>query len=282
MKRILLALILTIFASTGYAQDGGLLFQVSGRSLAQPSYLYGTFHLICPGDLLLTEAMKKALGETRQLYLELDFDDPALQATMMKSMLLADGKNLKDYLKAEDYSVLDSYLQRSLGIGLAQLGRFKPIALLSMMYVKILECQPASYDVTLAQLAGKDGKEILGLETVEEQMAVLERIPLEQQLKNLVDMARKPEDTRKEINELTSAYKAQDLDRIMKLMAESNFDVDTEQELLVKRNTNWIPIIEKAAQDKPTFFAFGAGHLGGPKGVVSLLREKGYAVTALK
>jgi len=70
----------------------------------------------------------------------------------------------------------------------------------------------------------------------------------------------------------------------MKLMRESKFDSDTkgfEDEILDKRNQNWIPIIEKAAHDKSTFFAFGAAHLAGEKGVVSLLRAKGYTVKPL-
>ena len=51
-----------------------------------------------------------------------------------------------------------------------------------------------------------------------------------------------------------------------------------EKLLLDKRNKNWIPVIAKAVAIKPTFIAVGAGHLGGKKGVINLLRKQGYKV----
>jgi uncharacterized protein len=279
------ALLTAGFFTVAHAEDKALLYQVSGKDLAQPSYLYGTFHLVCPTDLKITDATQKALSDSKQLYLEIDFDDPSLQSTMMQSMLLGGGKNLKDYLKPDDFTLLDAYLKRNVGNGLGQLGGLQPIALLSAMYVSLMKCQPASYDLTFAQLAGKDGKEVLGLETVQEQLDVLGKVPIEQQLEGLVEMARRPDEAQKELTDLIGAYKVQDLNLLMKLMRESKFDSDTkgyEDEILDKRNANWIPIIEKAARDKSTFFAFGAAHLAGEKGVVSLLRAKGYTVKPLQ
>jgi uncharacterized protein len=284
MKRLLIALLTAGLFTVAHAEDKALLYQVSGKDLAQPSYLYGTFHLVCPADLRMTETIQKTFSESKQLFLEIDFDDPSLQSTMMQGLLLKDGKTLKDYLKPDDFTLLDAYLKRNIGNGLGQLGGLHPIALLSAMYVSLMKCQPASYDLTFAQLAGKDGKEVLGLETVEEQMAVLGKVPLEQQLEGLVEMARRPDEAQKELTDLIAAYNGHDLDLLMKLMRESKFDSDTkgfEEEILDKRNENWIPTIEKAARDKSTFFAFGAAHLAGEKGVVSLLRAKGYTVKPL-
>ncbi len=285
MKRVILLLLTAGFFSTAYGQDKSLLYEVSGKELTQPSYLYGTFHLVCPADLKVTDATQKALTHSKQVYLEIDFDDPALQMNMMKAMLLGDGKSLKSLMKADDYAILDNYLQKHVGADLTKMGMLKPVALLSVMFVSMLKCQPSSYDMTFAQMAGKDGKEVLGLETVDDQMAALDKVPLEDQLKELVEMARKPDEAEKELTTIIAAYKAQDLPQLMKLMNESKFDSDTkrfEEELLVKRNNNWIPVIEKAAHAKPTFFAFGAGHLGGPSGVVTLLRQKGYTVKPLQ
>jgi len=284
MKRLIVALLTAGFFTVAHAEDKALLYQVSGKDLAQPSYLYGTFHLVCPTDLKITDTLQKAMSETKQLYLEIDFDDPSLQSNMLQGMMLGGGKTLKDYMKADDFTLLDAYLKRNLGNGLGQLGGLQPIALLSAMYITLMKCQPASYDLTFAEMAGKGGKEVLGLETIQEQLAVLGKVPIEQQLEGLVEMARRPDEAGKELTDLIAAYKAQDLDLLMKLMRESKFDSDTkgfEDEILDKRNQNWIPIIEKAAHDKSTFFAFGAAHLAGEKGVVSLLRAKGYTVRPL-
>jgi uncharacterized protein YbaP (TraB family) len=60
--------------------------------------------------------------------------------------------------------------------------------------------------------------------------------------------------------------------------AESNEIPDFNQNFLVKRNTNWIPIIEKQISKKATFIAVGAAHLPGENGVIQLLKSKGYQV----
>ena len=285
MKKAIVLMLVTGFFSAAYAQDKALLYEVSGKGLPQPSYLYGTFHLVCPADLRLSPSMTRAMSDSKQLYLELDMDDPALQVSMMGSMMFSDGKSLKDFMSPADHAVLDRYLTQALGTGLARLGMLKPVALLGLIYQGILQCQPASYDLTFAEMAGNEKKPIFGFETVEQQMALFDKVPLEVQAKGLAEIARKPNEAREEIATLLDAYKAQDLPRLMKLSKESDFDTEDAEfieNMLSRRNVNWIPMIEKAARDKSTFFAFGAAHLGGPDGVINLLRAKGYSVKAVQ
>lgn len=287
MKSFLLTLSTSLLLTvSALAQtDNALLYEVTGNGLTAPSYLYGTFHLVCPTDLVITEPMKKAMADTKQLYLEMDMDDPALMPAMQKAMMLAPGKTAKDYLSADDYKVLDDYMTKSLKVGLGQVGSFKPIGLMSFMIMGMLHCQPASYDMTLAQMAAKDKKEVLGLETLETQLAVFDKKPLEKQYKELADMARDPEKSGKELADMLVAYKAKDLARIDQIMRTGSMSGDfaeMEGPLLIERNTNWIPVIEKAAKTSPTFFAFGAGHLIGEKGVIALLKKQGYSVKAVQ
>lgn len=288
MNRLLLTslLIAGTFVNGVNAQDNALLYKVTGPGIAQPSYLYGTFHLVCPTDLNITDATKKAIGDAQQVYLELDMDDPAMMSGMMKAMMMTDGKTVKDLLKPDDYTLLDNYLKQKMNMSLAQVGGMKPIGLMSMMYMTVLPCQPASYDMTFAQMATTSKKEVLGLETLDAQLAALDKIPVADQLKGLVDMAKKPEEAKKEFNDLLTAYKAKDITKMMAMMKTSQFSggdlSQFEDDLLNTRNANWIPVIEKAAKEKPTFFAFGAGHLGNEKGVLNLLRKNGYTVEAVQ
>ena len=57
---------------------------------------------------------------------------------------------------------------------------------------------------------------------------------------------------------------------------------DSMEKLLDERNAKWIPVIEKNIALTPSFIAVGAGHLGGKKGVLNLLRKKGYKLTPIK
>lgn len=267
------------------AQDKALLYKVVGAGLSHPSYLYGTFHIVCPNDLIITDSTKKAINEAQQVYLELDLDDPAMMSGMMRAAMMTDGTTIKDYLSKEDYTILDNYLKQKTNMSLKQMEMMKPIGLMSMIYMGILNCQPASYDMTFMQMAQKDKKEIFGLESLDTQLAALNKIPIDKQLKSLVDMARKPEEATKEFQEFLDAYKAHDLGKLMQQMKSSQYDSGMngyESDLLDKRNANWIPVIEKAAQEKPTFFAFGAGHLGSENGVINLLRKKGYTVIPIQ
>lgn len=286
MKKSLLSLLTAgLLATAATAQDNSLLYEVTGNGLTKPSYLYGTFHLVCPNDLILTDALKKATADAQQLYLEIDMDDPTLQSSMMQGMMLTGGKTMKDLMSADDYTLVDSYLKNKSGMGLAQIGGLKPIALYSFMMMGAMGCQPASYDLTLMEMATKDKKEVLGLETLDDQLALFDKVPMEKQTAMLAEMARNSDDLQKEFTNLLAAYKAQDLAGMMKQMKESKYDgglEDFEADLLDKRNQNWIPVIEKAAKDKSTLFAFGAGHLGGDKGVIQLLRARGYTVKSVK
>jgi uncharacterized protein YbaP (TraB family) len=58
--------------------------------------------------------------------------------------------------------------------------------------------------------------------------------------------------------------------------------VGFEEILLLNRNRNWIPVMQKAMARESIFFAVGAGHLSGPEGLLSLLRKSGYEVNPLR
>ena len=91
----------------------------------------------------------------------------------------------------------------------------------------------------------------------------------------LVGMVRKKEDSAKEFGDMVALYKAQDLEGLLKVMDDSEWDFNGYEDILLSnRNAAWVPIMEKAMQGKSTFFAVGAGHLGGKKGVLSLLKKQ--------
>ncbi|MBO0933797.1 TraB/GumN family protein [Fibrella aquatilis] len=272
------ALTINAFAQT----DNALLYEVTGNGLTAPSYLYGTFHLVCPTDLVITDATKKAIADTKQLYLEVDMDDPTMMPKMQKAMVLPAGKTAKDYLSADDYKLLDEYLTKTMSVKLDMVKTFRPLGLMSFLVMGMLHCQPASYDMTFAQMATTQKKEVLGLETMESQLALLDKKPLDKQFKDLADMARDPEKSQKDFADLLIAYKAKNLTQMSDIMKRNPAEfAEMEGPLLNERNANWIPVIEKAAKATPTFFAFGAGHLIGDKGVIALLKKQGYVVKGI-
>ena len=259
--------------------EKSLLWEISGKGLTKPSYLYGTIHVICPADMIMTEKMQAKLKSTEQLSLEIDMDDPNMMFTMLRVVPMKDGTTLKTLLSEEEYQTLSSYFRQNLNMDLAMVQTWKPIMLTSLLYAKVADCTPQSYEATFMKMAKEQGKEIIGVETIEDQLAVFDKIPYKKQAEILMQSITDMDKGKKEFAQMIAAYKQQDLDGFEKIFKESSQGLDDFADvLLVQRNKNWIPVIEREAKEKPTFFAVGAGHLGGEQGVIQLLRQQGYTV----
>jgi uncharacterized protein len=279
-----LTLIICICASfVAQAQQKALLWRISGHGLAQSSYVYGTIHMICPKDYFLTDSTKSALENAQKLYLELDMDDPKMMTKMQAKMLMNDNKKLKDLISEADYIRLNDYFKQKMGIGIDMMGRMKPFVLMSALYIPMLNCQPKSYEADFVSMATKNKKEVLGLETVESQMEVFDKIPYEKQAAMVLDMIKKGDASKKEFDRMITLYKAQNIKKLYKMMDASDMDFNGYEDLMLyNRNAAWIPIMEAAMATQRTFFGVGAAHLGGKKGILKLLKKQGYKVEAVR
>jgi uncharacterized protein YbaP (TraB family) len=284
MKNLFKTFALLLIMSTAFAQkDKGLLYEISGNELTKPSYVFGTFHIMCAEDYLMSEIIKQKFTATEQVVLELDMDDPQMMVQMQQQMFMKDGKSLKDLLSKEDYDEVGNYFTDSLKIPFQMLDKVKPFALTSMLYPKILGCPIQSFEMDFVKLGKAEKKEILGLETVTDQMRVFDAIPYQKQAEDLVGAIEDMDDSKAEFDKLVATYKTEDIDAIAKIIAEEdNGYAEYTDILLNNRNQNWIAKISDFAKKKSTFFAVGAGHLGGKEGVVNLLREAGYTVKAVR
>ncbi|RYJ42314.1 TraB/GumN family protein [Flavobacterium beibuense] len=284
MKKLLIAAI-SLFTIGLNAQqlEKSLLWKISGNGIKEPSYIFGTIHVTC--DATLDEHVIKALNDTRQLYLELDMDDPAMKAGMMGGMMMKDGVTLDSLATTEDLAVLDAFITKELGIPLKMMNRFKPSMISMSLMPKYMDCPMQSFEEELMKVTHEQKEEVYGLETLEEQLAVFDDISYEEQMNELLKTAKDGiEKDKAEFDKMQEVYRTKDLNAIMKFMADSENKMygDNADVLLNNRNKNWIPKIDETAKQSPTFFGVGAAHLGGKEGVIMLLRKKGYKVEAVK
>lgn len=279
-------LLLGLYGASSRAQvptESSLLWEITGPGLSKPSYLFGTIHLICPTDFSLSDSLKSTLARTQQVALEMDMDDPGLMAGMMKSMNMTAGNELKKLVTAQQYERLNRFFADSVHVGLAMFERAKPFVLMGPLFNAVLDCQPQSYEMALVELAGKQKSEVIGIETLEEQMAIFDTIPYKDQAQMLIKLVDSLPAARQEFTTLVATYKAQDINALYRMTMKSEFGMEGNEEvMLFARNQKWIPRMRKIAADKPTFFAFGAAHLGGEKGVIALLRKEGFKVRAIQ
>ncbi len=285
MKHILSLLtcaVLSITMVNAQQLGNSTLWKISGNGLEKPSYLFGTIHITC--DASLDDDIKKALDETTQLVLELDMDDPSMQANLMKDVYMKDGKTLKDFVSEEDFSAIDSLFINQAGMSVKMIQNMKPFFLTSMLYPKMIDCPMQSFELELMKVSKEQNEEVYGLETVEEQMKVFDDIPYEDQVADLIRMAKDNLEYDKEtFADLLEVYKSEDINAMLDMMDdENNKTTAKHQDVLLKnRNINWIPKIEEFAKQESTFFGVGAGHLAGNNGVIKLLRKAGFTVEAI-
>ncbi|WP_162902885.1 TraB/GumN family protein [Taibaiella koreensis] len=288
---ILLCGLLFLGALPGMAQavkkkpvtgNKSLLWKVSGKGLKQPSYLFGTLHIICPSDYLWTAAMQKALDASKKVVFEMDMDDPSLQSRMTAGMMLKDGKTLKDFYTEEEYKQLTGIATQN-NIPLQMMQGFSPFALVSFLYLKAITCTiPESYEGNITKLAAKQHKEVLGLETVEDQVKVIEAINVDSIAKAVLRIAGDLDSFRLTYAQMLAVYKQQDMPALYQQIIESPDYKDDLNTLLFDRNKKWVPAIIDMAKAQPVFVAVGAGHLWGDKGVIALLRQEGYTVEPVR
>lgn len=280
MRHVLLFIIVSIFYSfPGNAQlEKTLLWQVTGNNLKAPSYLYGTIHLMCPGDIKVTETIKEKFTSTQQLYLELKMDDPALMIEMMKGMRMKDSTTIKSLLKAPQFDSVSAIFSKSTGLPLNMFNNTKPILIVSMIYPYLLGCTPDSWEGTFQKMASQQKKPLYGLEKITEQMAVLESIPYLEQAKMLEKTVLNLDSSRNAFLNMLKIYKEKDISKLYKLTTDDDDYGPYEKDLLINRNRNWIPVMKNEMKKMPTFFAFGAAHMGGTDGIIELLRKEGYKV----
>lgn len=278
----LLLFAVSLFSTTSTAQtlEKSLLWEISGNGLEQPSYLYGTIHMTC--DASLDANIKKALDDTSLLVLEVDMDDPSMAMKMANDIYMKDGKTLKDLVSAEDYTILSDFLKTQTGMPAEMIGNIKPFFITAMMYPKLLDCAAVqSFENELMKIAHEQEEEVLGLETVEEQMAIFDQIPYKDQAQDLLRSAKDNMSFDKAaFQKMMALYVEKDIEGLAKLMEEDVNLTNTKHKdvILDNRNKNWIAKIEDFAKQQPTFFGVGAGHLPGENGVIKLLQKKGYTV----
>jgi uncharacterized protein YbaP (TraB family) len=277
-------LLLCASYTAAFASDGtstkSLLWEISGKGLKKLSFLYGTLHAICPEEFALPDAVKDRLKRTEQLSLEIDMDDPNFMLELQKGAMMPNGGSLKSFYNEEQYKMISNHFASTMGINISQVDGLKPFILSSMLIPQITECKPESYEQALMTLAKEQGKEVIGVETVQDQFTAFDKLSQQQQALLLLESIEDLQKAREQYREMVQLYLTQDL-LGLEQQVKSNYKGDYalfEKAMLIDRNKNWIPVIEKEAKAKPTFFAVGAAHLPGDNGVIALLRKQGYTV----
>jgi uncharacterized protein YbaP (TraB family) len=273
-----------------YDLESALLWKIEGKELTQPSYLFGTIHLIDQESFFWPNGVLSALEDAEKVSFEVDLDDMfdmGAAMGMMSKAFMADGKTLKDLYSEADYTLIKNHFE-GLGMPMMLLERIKPMFLTvfasgDVELGKGLGDQEGtkSYEMELYSLAQESDKDVSGLETIEYQMSVFDSIPMEVQGQMLLETIKGGDSEDDSFKQMVEMYTTQNINGMVTMMSEEEGIGGFEDILLYTRNRNWIPVIEEKMREAQHFFAVGAGHLGGKDGVIDLLKKQGYTLSPL-
>jgi uncharacterized protein YbaP (TraB family) len=262
-----------------------LLWKVSGKGLKKPSYLFGTMHVLCADDASLSDSLKAVIAHCDEIYFEIKLDDMMNMLGSMRYMRMNDEQKLSDLLGAADYQKVKGYFAKHNALlPFGMLERFKPLLISSLIEEENMDCKTTDgMELMIMKEAGPYDKTINGLETVEFQAGLFDSIPYKQQARDLVNYIDSADQYKQNDKDLAAIYKKQDLDQIDSLSRKGDPGMDGYMDLLLyDRNRKWADMLTRLFPGKSLLVAVGAAHLPGDRGVISLLRKKGYKVTPVK
>ena len=288
MKRILTILALSLLCLTSNAQ---LVWKISGNGIKKPSYILGTHHgcpfTYCdsiPGLMKAFDKVDNITGEINMI--ELAEMSPERMQKMQAMMMMPADTSLLSLFSTEEAAKVNEWLGKKMGASLEMLSVMKPMTIMVTVQNKeMMEVIPeiatmTTIDKYMQTLGQWKGKTIGELETADYQMELLYGNSLEEQADALLEMIDHG-DSKGLLQQLTNAYKSQNLDTLWKVFQEQM--TGYEYDAIVKvRNLNWEKQMKELLPKQTTLFVVGAGHLPGEYGMINLLREAGYKIKPLK
>jgi len=263
------------------------MWQVDGRT--NSVYLLGSIHLLREQDHPLPSVIDSAYEDAEVIVMELDMDDldPAYtQMAFNRAGVMTDGTTLRDLMGDDDFSKAEE-AAATVDIPLDMLAQSEPW--LAAMTVEIMLLYRIGFDpmlgveMTMTSRATRDGKPIEGLETVDEQLAFLDGLPLDVQSEMLIQTLAEGAALDDSIDALIDAWRHGDMATLESgLLASIEEQSELHEVLITARNRRWAEAIAGwLGDDRDYLVIVGALHLVGDEGVPALLEERGLGIQQL-
>jgi uncharacterized protein YbaP (TraB family) len=277
LKAIVICITLTITGFTSFAQQKGLLWEISGNGMTHPAYLYGTIHMYDTSAYHLPAVPFAILDKVKKVYFELDLGHIDM-AAMMKELFIKDSTQyVNKLLDAASLAKLQGLIATSNGLKMMgdKVYTIKPMLLMSMLMGSDGTTPSIDMELYKAAVAKKDS--VGGLETMQEEMDALNTISIPSQIKMLQDAILKDFSPKETLARLTAIYTRQNIETLMDELNDGGIvDPNFNDNLLVKRNVVMADRIAPLLHKDGVMICIGAGHLAKTTGVIALLKKKGY------
>lgn len=272
------------------ADKFSLLWEITGNGLAKPSYLYGTIHMYDTSIFKIPKEVYQLIDTCPNFALEIDMNNINQQVVAQRILITDADSTLDKLLAPEVYAeVMNVPFIKLMG---EQVNIIKPFFLVQYLMVEN-PMAIMSVDMDLNKYATTHNKKVIGIETMEEQLDMVDKISLAEQAQGISDLyeyCKKENVTfieggKKIFGKLQDAYKNQDFEALANLEAELKMTTGSplaDSAMIAKRNIIMADRISDYIQKGESLFSgIGTLHLPdykGMRGVVTLLKEKGYTM----
>jgi uncharacterized protein YbaP (TraB family) len=259
--------------------NDSLLWKIEKYHLPQ-SFLFGTIHIYDSNVFRIPDILYKLIDSVDIYLPETNNQQPPY--TEISNYITVDDPNysLKNYFNDESYAKILDMAK----IDATILNKYKPF-FLSSLILSDADMPKDSIDYELLNYALFTGKTVCELESLEEQINAINSIPYKEQAEIIENILLAP-DRKNEFNKLMNNYKEQNLQALKTSFKEVNpaeIFIDSIQK---NRNITMSDKIDSLLRQRHSLFiAAGAMHLPDTeevKGIVSILGDKGYNVTAIE
>ena len=263
MIRFLIGIFLFV-SSFVFGQNNSLLYQVKGKD-KKVSYLFGTIHMIPDSLYYFPGKLDKIISKSDEVVLEIA--DVSDRVKAQKLIKLESGSCFDIFTPEQKDSVLNWGAQ-TMKIKPEQFEymfqKSKPFVLMQLSFQKMMQGDVHTVDMEIHLKAQSLDIKVSGLESMEDQIGVFDRIPSAEVAEMILNMIRNPKEQEEVFFKMAHYYHKQDLENLTKMILDTEEFGSVSEDILDKRNQNWIPKMDALLSSKSCFFAVGAGHLGGP------------------
>ena len=272
-----------MFAS-GAASAEPALWSVSGRD--NTVYLYGSVHVLPQGGFAIDGKLADAWKDAEKLCLEIDsgaLSDEEMQKVTLARALDPEGRDL--------FALMGPELERAkaaaaaAGVPLEAMVQFEPW--FAGMMLSIMALQAQGFDIEhgvesiIEAAAETDRKPVCAFETADEQLALFDDMPIEQQRKFLIQSIEEVSEVKSDMDKMLASWRAGD-DAAMDRLMEEEFEgyPDLAEALVFRRNERWADQVSEMLDGSKddVLVVVGSGHLVGERGLPALLEKRGYKV----
>ena len=287
LKYLIFVLLLSLSGAVFVPIKAQLLYEISGRSSRQKSYILATNRLVDMTFLDTIPNVFQYFNKCHVVLTEFAMQDYEALSALRQAAVLPDSIKLSNFYSESEYELIDNALRINLGLGLDKLSRMKPSYLTEMFRAELCKQwlqynEQRSMENFFEAVAAERDIPVKGLDNVGETMYMLfDREPFHWQCKELLKVIEYPENEVKQERIIRDMF-------LMGRLTDIAYQVEgpdnktsisfSDYKVYCQRNQQWVKRLQPYLKEGGCFITLNAIFLGGEKGLLQQLRAAGYRV----